>query len=368
MNGKNSMDNTDLAAEVKSTQGNYRIIVGNNILQKIPSEIQKFTSNKNIFIIADKVLFPLQVLNVSEILESNGYTTNVLTVDFSEANKNLDTVNYIYKWLSKLLAERNNLIISFGGGVTGDLVGFVASTWLRGIPYIQIPTTLASMVDASIGGKVGVNLSEGKNLIGSFYHPKLVFQDLSFLSSLPDREYNSGWAEIIKHGLIKDKKLLGEIEIFSNKSNHLIEIIKKSVEVKNSVISEDEFEKANRIILNYGHTIGHALEKITEYKKYLHGEAVSIGMMIAAKISQELGMLDSKIIDRQKKILLKFNLPIYHDIDNPQEIIKATKIDKKTSEGKVKWILLKDIGKVVIKSDIDDSLITKAILDFYKKN
>ena len=362
------MDNTDLAAEVKSSQGNYRIIVGNSILEKIPSEIKNFTNTKNIFIIADKVLFPLQVLNISEILERNGYITNVLTVDFSEANKNLDTVNYIYKWLSKLLVERNNLIISFGGGVTGDLVGFVASTWLRGIPYIQIPTTLASMVDASIGGKVGVNLTEGKNLIGSFYHPKLVFQDLSFLSTLPEREYNSGWAEIIKHGLIQDKKLLGEIELFSNQSNQLIEIIKKSVEIKTSVISEDEFEKGNRIILNYGHTIGHALEKITEYKKYLHGESVSIGMMIAAKIAEKIGILDSRIIDRQQKILQKFNLPIYHDIDDPQEIIKATKIDKKTSEGKVKWILLKDIGNVVIKSDIDDSVITNAILDYYKNN
>ena len=227
------MDNTDLAAEVKSSQGNYRIVVGNSILEKIPSEIKNFTNTKNIFIIADKVLFPMQVLNISEILERNGYKTNALTVDFSEANKNLDTVNYIYKWLSKLLVERNNLIISIGGGVTGDLVGFVASTWLRGIPYVQIPTTLASMVDASIGGKVGVNLTEGKNLIGSFYHPKLVFQDLSFLSTLPEREYNSGWAEIIKHGLIQDKKLLGEIELFSNQSNQLIEIIKKKCGDKN---------------------------------------------------------------------------------------------------------------------------------------
>ena len=363
------MNNLHLADVVKSSQGNYRIIVGHNIVDSLPKELNLCTNNKKIFLIADKALFPKQVLELSELLEKNGFETNILSVDFNESNKNIETIKYIYSWLAEMLVERKDTIVSFGGGVAGDVVGYVASTWLRGVPYIQIPTTLAAMADASIGGKVGINLDSGKNLVGSFYQPKLVFQDLKYLSTLPKREFDSGWAEVIKHGLILDEKLFFELENIENieqknvSDTKIINIVKKSAKIKSEIISGDEFEEGNRILLNYGHTIGHALEKITEYKKFLHGEAVSVGMMVAAKISKKIGLINSETVKRQQDILKKFNLPVTLNFDKTEMIIQTTRIDKKSTDGNIKWVLLNGIGQATVKNKIHENMVISCIKD-----
>jgi len=357
-----------LASQVNTTQGNYRVIVGKSILSELGKELDSASlTNKKCFLIADKAMFPKNIKFIHEALESHGYITNSFSTDFSESLKNYTSVENIYNWLAEMRTERKDFIISFGGGVAGDLIGFVASTYLRGIPFVQIPTTLAAMTDASIGGKVGYNLPQGKNLVGSFFQPKLVFEDLDFLDSLPPREKNSGWAEAIKHSLIIDNNLFNDFDkeyekIFTLNSEYSANILKRSVKIKADIVSKDEFETGNeRIKLNYGHTIGHAIEKITNYKDFLHGEAVSVGMMAAINISKELGMVSESTVEKQKQILQKYQLPVKAPGLNAEKIFEAIKMDKKNSNGRVKWVLLKSIGESKIVQNVSDEIIMKSI-------
>ena len=362
------MNDKYLASQVNTSQYNYRVIVGKSILNELGKELNSAgLANKKCFLIADKVMFPKNIKFIHESLESQGYITNSFSTDFSESLKNYQTVENIYNWLADMKTERKDFIISFGGGVTGDIVGFVASTYLRGIPFVQIPTTLAAMTDASIGGKVGYNLSHGKNLVGSFFPPKLVFEDLDFLNSLPAREKNSGWAEAIKHALILDENLFEEFDkkyknIFALDTEFSANILKKSVKIKADIVSKDEFETGDeRIKLNYGHTIGHAIEKVTNYGNFLHGEAVSIGMMAAIYISEELGMVTNSLVEKQEQILEKYQLPIKANGLNPEKIFEAIKMDKKNSNGKVKWVLLKSIGESKIVQNVSDDIVMQSI-------
>lgn len=364
------MENNYLATTVNTTQGDYRVIVGKSILSEMGKELEIANlNNKKCFLISDKSMFPKKTKLLHEYLESQGFVTNSLSIKFSEKLKTHNTVSKIYNWLADMKAERKDFIISMGGGVAGDIIGFAASTYLRGIPFIQIPTTLASMTDAAIGGKVAYNLPEGKNLVGSFYQPKLVFEDLDFLDTLPKREKTSGWAEAIKHSLIQDYDLYKEFNenyenIYKLDNEYSAEILKKSVAIKAKIVSNDEFERGDeRIKLNYGHTVGHAIEKISNYNQYLHGEAVSIGMMVAAKISMRMGYISSQEVEQQQKILLKYNLPVkLKDID-VDSILEAIKMDKKNSNGKVRWVLLESIGKAIISQDVKEEIVIKSIND-----
>ena len=322
---------------------------------------------KKCFLIADKSMFPKNTKRLHESLESQGFITNSFSIEFSESLKNYDTVNKIYNWLADMKAERKDFILSFGGGVTGDIVGFVASSYLRGMPFIQVPTTLAAMTDASIGGKVAYNLEHGKNLVGAFYQPKLVFEELNFLSSLPEREKISGWAEAIKHSIILDKNLFEDFKLNRDKIYNLdnvysAEILKRSVKIKGDIVSQDEFETGEeRIKLNYGHTVGHAIEKVSNFNSYLHGEAVSIGMMVAIKISEKIGMIDKSSEIEQKAILENYNLPTFAKNLDKSKIFEAIKMDKKNVDGKVKWVLLNSIGKAQIVRGVDESIVKEAI-------
>jgi 3-dehydroquinate synthase len=248
--------------------------------------------------------------------------------------------------------------------MVGDLAGFVAATFLRGIFWVQVPTSLVAMVDASIGGKVGVNHPQGKNLTGAFYQPKLVLADCQTLATLPQRELISGWAEVIKHGLILDEEFFRFLE---NNVNGLRELepealtraIGRSAAIKAGVVSQDEKERAGRrTILNYGHTIGHGLEAATQYKRFLHGEAVAIGMMGAAKLSQRLGLLPSTAVNRQQALLQEFGLPTSLPAKRSNfklslaEVTGAMELDKKMKEKAIRWVLLQDIGKAVIRTDV----------------
>jgi 3-dehydroquinate synthase len=254
-----------------------------------------------------------------------------------------------------------------GGGVTGDLVGLAAATWLRGVPFVQVPTSLAAMVDASIGGKVAVNLPVGKNLVGAFYQPKLVLQDVDHLQTLPAREMAAGWAEAIKHGLILDADLLDTFEKHADEMQSLegelaVRTIRRSVQIKAEVVSADEFERGDtRVLLNYGHTVGHAIEAVTGYGKYLHGEAVSIGMMAAAGIAQRLGMIGQELVDRQRAVLRRYNLPVTVSGATAEQIIAATRSDKKSRGGSIRWVLLEGPGKAVTRRDVPEDVVREAV-------
>ena len=291
-------------------------------------------------------------------LQRSGIAAHCFIIPAGETSKNFGLAQAIYEWLVGLKAERGHAIVAVGGGVVGDLAGFVASTFLRGVPFVQVPTSMAAMVDASIGGKVAVNLPQAKNLVGAFYQPKAVLADVQALSTLGKRELSEGWAEAIKHGLILDS---GLVDVFEEHAEALMEIepeistevIRRSMAIKANVVSQDERETLGiRILLNYGHTIGHALESTTEYGQFMHGEGVSVGMMGVARMGQELGMISQDIVDRQQRILERFNLPT-KAIGIPIEDIRlAMSLDKKVQSGTNRWVMLEDVGKAIVRQDI----------------
>tara|TARA_B100001750_G_scaffold229750_1_gene225472 strand:- start:2193 stop:3032 length:840 start_codon:yes stop_codon:yes gene_type:complete len=273
----------------------------------------------------------------------------------------------IYDWLAELKAERSHIVMAIGGGVVGDLAGFVAATYLRGIKFIQVPTTLLAIMDSSIGGKTGVDLDSGKNLVGAFYQPIFVLSDVEVLTTLPQRQLVSGWAEALKHGLIRDEGLIDEFEknvkgVLNLDKEITTELIKRSLNIKAKVVSSDEHELlGTRIMLNYGHTIGHAIETAGQYEKLLHGEAVSIGMMAAGYISNALGILTAAQFERQKSLLQMYGLPVNVEGINFTDVKNAMLLDKKTLDGSIRWVLLDDIGHSIVKSDVSEKLIIEAL-------
>lgn len=357
----------NLAAVVSTTQGDYRVVVGRGVIDDVGDEMTAAGLSGRAFLIADVAMFPTAIHRAHEALERGGFVTNVMTLELSERVKNMDTVLEIYGWLAEHRAERVDTIVAMGGGVAGDLVGFVAATWLRGVAVVHIPTSLAAMVDSSIGGKVAVNLPSGKNLVGAFHQPKLVLQDVAHLSTLPEREMAGGFAEAIKHGLILDADLLDSFEKNAAELQSLdgelpVKTIRRSVQIKAEVVSADEFERGDtRILLNYGHTVGHAIENASGYGKLLHGEAVAVGMMAAAGIARRLGMIDQEFVDRQRSVLQQYNLPVTLSGLTAEQMIAATKTDKKSRGGSIRWVLLEGPGKAVTRNDVPDEVVLEAV-------
>jgi len=363
----------DIAAKVLTASTIYSIYAGHHIIDSIGLKIKSISDAKIVYLITDRNTH-LIGRKVQLSLERVGIKTHILILDPGESTKNLKTASLVYQWLAELKAERKHLIIAIGGGVIGDLAGFVASTFLRGIPFVQVPTSLASMVDASIGGKVAINLSQGKNLVGSFYQPLCVITDFQVLSTLPTRELISGWAEAIKHGLILDDNL---VELFETsyarikklEPNITSDVIKRSIAIKASIVTEDEKEIfGKRILLNYGHTIGHALEAATSYKNLLHGEAISIGMIAASRISAKMGLISEDIVKRQKNLLDKFGLPTSFENLDVESVQLLMKSDKKTMDGNINWVLLNDIGQAVVRSDVPDDIVKEVLLSLTTDN
>jgi len=356
----------DKAAEVNIGESSYPIWVGWGITKQIGARIKDLIRPEVTYVVTDQNA-QRHARKIQISLEQSGITTHIFIMESGEVHKTLDTVHHVYEWLAKRKAERNHLIIAVGGGVVGDLAGFVASTYLRGMPYGQIPTTLLGVMDASIGGKVAVDLPQGKNLVGSFYQPQFVLSDVSFLKTLTDRQLNSGWAEAIKHSLIVDRDLFDEFrtnvdDISSLDPDITTNIIRRSVAIKADIVSRDEKETLGiRILLNYGHTIGHAIEVATGYSDYLHGEAVSVGMMGAAYISHFSGLMTSEEIDLQRNVLESYNLPTHASGLNKLHLFEAMKSDKKTVSGNVTWVLLERIGKAVTKIGISDDTVSEAL-------
>ncbi|MBN4064155.1 3-dehydroquinate synthase [Dehalococcoides mccartyi] len=362
-----SNQDSNLAAVVNTTQGTYRVIVGRDVIDDLGIELQKTGLTGRAFLVADEVMFPNPTRRAHEALERGGYETHLLALEIGEANKNLETVQIVYNWLADLHAERGDIIVAMGGGVTGDLVGFVAATWLRGVAVVHVPTSLAAMVDSSIGGKTGVNIPKGKNLLGAFHQPKLVIQDVGHLSTLPAREMSAGWAEAVKHGLILDAQLLDTFERLAPQMKALegdepVAAIRRSVAIKGEIVSADEFETGDRrVLLNYGHTIGHAIEKVSGYGTYLHGEAVAIGMMAAARISEQMGMIDTELVDRQRRVLESYDLPVRASGLNVDALLDATKSDKKSRGGTIRWVLLEGPGKSTTRRDVPADIVREAV-------
>ena len=292
----------DLACVVETTTRSYPVFVGYGLLDKLGEKMKQANLSGTAIIISDENVFSFYGDKAKGILKDAGFEVKSYIVPPGEISKSMECANEIYDFLVEHRIERNNVIVALGGGVVGDLAGFIAATFLRGISWVQVPTSLIAMVDASIGGKVGVNHPQGKNLIGAFYQPNLVLADCQTLATLPQRELTSGWAEVIKHGLILDKGyfefLESNVERVKLEPNMLTKAIARSAAIKAAVVSEDEKERGKRTLLNYGHTIAHGLEAATQYRHFLHGEAVAIGMMGAAKLSQRLGLASSDMVSR----------------------------------------------------------------------
>lgn len=290
---------------------------------------------------------------------------NIVTIPDGEEYKTLETVESILNECFEHKLDRKSLLIAFGGGVIGDMTGFTASIYQRGIDFIQIPTTLLSQVDASVGGKTGVNNIYGKNLIGAFYQPKAVYIDPAFLETLPPREFAAGVAEIIKMAVMFDKSYFEFLQTAELKDTETLkEVIRKSVELKAWVVNQDEKEAGIRAVLNYGHTFGHVVENETHYTTYLHGEAVAIGIVMANALAVELGMFTQEEAQEVKTLLEKASLPTQYTIKNIDEFYEHFFLDKKSAKGSIKFILPNGMGKHKIISGIDESVVKKVLGSF----
>ncbi len=292
----------------------------------------------------------------------------VVTIPDGESYKNLETIENILNELFNHKLDRKSLLIAFGGGVIGDMTGFTASLYQRGIDFVQIPTTLLSQVDASVGGKTGVNNSFGKNLIGAFYQPKAVYIDADFLQTLPKREFAAGIAEIVKMAVMFDRDYFEFLEEadFSDKST-LEKVIQRSVELKAEVVNQDEKEAGIRAVLNYGHTFAHVVENETKYETYLHGEAVAIGMVMANKLANKLGLISSDELERVTSFLIKHNLPVTYVIEDSEVFYNKFFLDKKSANDKIKFILPKGLGNFEVRDNIDKEILID-LLDEYVRD
>ena len=334
---------------VRSSAGRYAIVCGAGVLRDTASEIRKLGEFSRIHIVSSPKVWRALGKNVQRGLGPKIIHATHLMGD-AESAKNLFTVEKLSRSLVRAGIDRQSLIIAVGGGVVGDVAGFAASVCLRGVALVQIPTTLIAQVDSAVGGKTGVNLPEGKNLVGTFYPARLVLVDFAMLKPLPERQYRGGLAEVIKYGIIADAKLFAYLEknfdaVLRRDPNSLAYIISRSLEVKAHVVSRDERESGLREILNFGHTFGHALETITNYRVYQHGEAVAWGMMAAALLGHEIGLTPADEVSRIVSLVRRMGpLPPWPSVP-PKRLIAAMYSDKKTRAGKLRFVLAPKIGK-----------------------
>ena len=342
---------------VSTTTESYPVFVGWGLLNDLGRRMLQCGLSGSAVIISDDNVFPHHGEKAIKSLKASGFKAESYIVPAGESTKTIGTAIKIYDWLVKQHTERGHAIVALGGGMVGDLAGFAAATFLRGMPLVHVPTSLMAMTDSSIGGKVAVNHPKAKNLIGSFYQPRLVLADVSMLKTLPRRELISGWAEVVKHAMILDAEFLELLEnnaddLSKLKPARIAEAIRRSAYIKSTVVGEDEKEQRKRMVLNYGHTIGHGLETATGYDRLLHGEAVSIGMMGAAMLSEHLGLIPHKIVVRQKELLERFGLPTVCSDVSLDSILKAMALDKKVKEQAIQWVLLDGIGKTTFRDDV----------------
>jgi 3-dehydroquinate synthase len=331
----------------------YNIKIGTGVLARIGRECARLALSRQCVIISDRNVAPRYGQAAQEALTKAGFAAALITIPAGETAKSLRTLKACYDQLAAQRLERRSFIVALGGGVVGDLAGFVAATYLRGLPFVQVPTTLLAQVDSSVGGKVGLNLNAGKNLVGAFHQPRLVLCDLATLASLPMREFRAGLAEVIKYGIIYDAGLFRRLErdlpeLLRRDQRTLAAVVARCCEIKADVVRQDETESGLRAILNFGHTVGHALEAISHYGKYLHGEAIAVGQVAAAKLSAQVLGLPAKEVERIERIFQRAGLPTQVKLNAPQrqKILTAMSLDKKVSGGEIKFVLARRIGLV----------------------
>jgi len=335
-------------------------------LYHLPEFMKSSGFSQRVFIVTDSDVGHLYSKPILSLLWNAGFVPQIFTVAAGEASKSISSWHVILNWLVEQKAEQREPIITLGGGVIGDLAGFVAATYHRGIPLIQIPTSLLAQVDSAIGGKTGINHPRGKNLIGAFYQPELIIVDPAFLLTLPERVYLEGWAEIVKYGMILDADLFEMLEgntslMHARDATLLTKIITRCIQLKMDVVQRDERDGGLRNILNYGHTFGHALETVTDYGSWLHGEAVAVGMAVAAQIAVTRGLLENEYALRQRELLLKLHLPQSCPGIDASSLIEKMHRDKKVRSGHMRWILPTKIGQAAIYDDISLLLIQDAV-------
>ena len=350
-------------------KNSYLIHIDRATLSKFGSIAKSYLSLSKVAIVTNNIVNNLYGDILKSSLQSIDVEAIVIEIPDGEDYKSLQGAMKIFDALVENRITRQSVIIALGGGVIGDLSGFVSATFMRGIPFIQIPTTLLAQVDSSIGGKTAINHPKAKNLIGAFHQPKFVFIDVEILKTLPERELKAGLVEVIKHGMIMDSELFYYVEdnlqeILSVDPQSIEQIVARSCKDKAIIVEKDEKEQNLRAILNYGHTIGHGIETVTNYSVYRHGEAISIGMAVASKIAVNMGIMRDEIADRQNRLLAKCGLPInFPDLD-VDTVLDAIHLDKKTNEnGRPRFVLPKDIGEAIIVENVTDDQIRNAIME-----
>jgi len=339
--------------EVSLAERSYRIRVGGSLLPRLGSECSQLKLGRRCAVVTDERVGPLHSATALQSLAAAGFDPVLVTVPSGEKTKSLKGVAACYDQFAAARLERKSFVVALGGGVVGDLAGFVAATYLRGLPFVQVPTTLLAQVDSSVGGKVGVNLPAGKNLVGAFHQPRLVLCDLDTLKTLPDREFRSGIAEVIKYGIIYDAAFFRRLErsldrMLARDPSELAAVVARCCAIKAEVVGQDETESGLRAILNYGHTIGHGLEAISSYGKYLHGEAISIGQVAASHLSAARLGMPLQEVARVQGLFERAGLPVSVRLSAAQrrQLFDAMRLDKKVSAGEIKFVLARGIGHV----------------------
>lgn len=356
---------------VTTSTARYPVIVAAGALATLPDRLAALGLAGTLWLVSDSTVFPHYGATVEARLRGAGFAVHCFVVPAGEASKSQAQLAELYTWLIGGGVERRDAILALGGGVIGDLAGFAAASVLRGIALVQLPTTLLAMVDAAVGGKTGINHPLGKNLIGAFHQPRLVLADTLTLQTLPVREVRAGWAEVIKHGMIRDADLFAALEQRPPADDGLLAdnaaisaLVRQAVQVKVDVVSADEHEQGERIILNYGHTIGHALENALGYGTLLHGEAVAIGMHVEAQIAAALGMIAPETVARQQRLLTAYGLPTAVPPALDQDDILALILrDKKVQRKRIRWVLPTAIGAVAVRDDVSTAIVQAALAD-----
>ncbi len=353
--------------KVRLGSNSYDIWIGSGLLMQAAHRLKEIGLAGKLVIITNPLVNRFYGTALKRNLAREGFKVSVLSVPDGEEQKSLEVAGRLYHELTDLYAERTTPILALGGGVIGDLAGFVAATYMRGVPLIQIPTTLLAQVDSSIGGKVAVNHGQLKNKIGAFYQPRLVISDISTLKTLPTSEFINGLAEVIKYGVIGDKEFFNYLErnmgrIKSLDEAVLEEVVYRSARIKARIVAKDEKDLGLRNILNYGHTVGHALESVSDFKVE-HGKAVAIGMLAAARISNQLGLMEENELIRLKSLIEKAGLPTELPSLEVAKIIQAMKHDKKISRGKIKFILSRALGEVFVTDEVSLALVERVLVN-----
>lgn len=342
----------------------YDVLCEYGILENAAEKIQQAGLRGKAAIITDSNVGPFYCEKLQSKLEAAGYSVTAHTVPAGEASKSMGNVELLCREMTQQGHDRSSFVVALGGGVVGDLAGFVASVFYRGVPFVQIPTTIVSLVDSSVGGKTGVNIAEGKNLVGAFHQPQLVLADPATLSSLPGREYREGYAEAIKHAAIRDAEMFTELEALSPADQAPpAELIARNIAIKARVVEEDEQETSGtRALLNFGHTIGHGIEAAVPYGTLLHGEAISLGIRAALMLSEEYSTLTAAESERVLNLLNAFELPLTLSDDIKTEVVlEKMKRDKKFSGGTINFVLLDKLGSAFVSKDVTWKSIEKTI-------